>query len=145
MLAGLIQAESALHAITRDWRYDAAARAFVRLHRLLGEQLAEIGLRLGRLAARNRDLGAWHRTGPGDRMGASRAEMPVGALQTYMVADLLKRHETLVVSLKRGRAITGGRLADTETDELLATLALEHERDAFMLRALLWELENPAA
>lgn len=145
MLASLLHAESALFAITRDWRYDAAGRKFVRLHLLLDRQFVEIGVRLSRLAARSRDLGAWDRTGEGDSARPARAEMAGGALQTYMIAELLRLHEALVVRLKRGRSVTGGRSADTGTDQLLAALALEHERDAFMLRALLWEVENTAA
>lgn len=142
VLTSLIHAESALYAITREWRYDAAGRKFVRLHLLLDEQFSEIGVRLTRLAARSRDLGAWNCTGHGDIASASRATMAAGALQTYMIHELLRLHEMLVVSLKRGRAVTGGRFPDNETADLMAALAVDHEKDAFMLRALLWEIEN---
>ena len=142
MLTSLIHDESALYAITREWRYDAVGRKFVRLHLLLDEQFSEIGVRLTRLAARSRDLGAWNGTGHGDIASVPRAAMAAGALQTYIIRELLRYHETLVARLKRTRSVTGGRFADTETAELMAALAADHEKDAFMLRELLWEVEN---
>lgn len=145
MLTSLIHAESALYAITLAWRYDAAGRKFVRLQRLLDEQFSEIGIRLSRLAARSRELGAWHGTGQGDGGAAPQAAVANGALQSYMIRELLGLHEAMVARLKRTRCVTGGRSADHETAGLLAALAAEHEKDAFMLRALLGEVERVAA
>jgi DNA-binding ferritin-like protein len=145
MLAGLIHAESALYAITREWRYEAAGRKFVQLHLLLDEQFCEIGIRLARLAARSRELGAWNCTGHGDGAASPQAVAGGGALQTYMIRELLGHHENLAGRLRRTRSVTGGRFADNETAELMAALAAEHEKDAFMLRALLWEVGNIAA
>lgn len=142
MVTSLIHAESALYAITREWRHDAAGRKFSRLRLLLDEQLSEIGVRLTRLAARNRDLGSRDSTGHGDIASAPRTDMATGALQAFMIRELLKRHEMLVVMLKRGPGVTGGRFPDNETAGLMAALAADHEKDAFMLRALLWEIEN---
>lgn len=142
VVTSLIQAESALYAITREWRYDAAGRKFTRLHLLLDEQFSEIGVHLTQLAARARDLGAWNCTGHGDGVSAPPSAVPGGALQSYMIRELLGLHEALVVNLKRGPSITGGRFPDNETAELMAALAAAHEKDAFMLRALLWEIED---
>lgn len=145
MLTGLIHAESALYAITREWRYDAAGRRFLRLHLLLDEQFSEIGIRLTRLAARSRELGAWNCTGHGDGASVPQAAVAGGALETYMIRELLRHHENLITRLKRTRAVTGGRFADNETAQLMAALAADHETDASMLRKLLWEAEHIAA
>ena len=59
-----------------------------------------------------------------------------------MIRELLGRHETLATRLRRGSEETGKRFRDRGTTDLLADLAASHERDAFMLRALLWEVEN---
>jgi starvation-inducible DNA-binding protein len=145
MLARLIRDESALYAITRDWRYDAAGRKFVRLHLLLDEQFSEIGIRLTRLAARSRELGFWNSSGPGDRAAQPRGTVADGALQAYMTHQLLSRHEALLARLARVIAVIDRRFHDRETTELLADLIANHEKDAFMLRALLWEVQNTAA
>jgi DNA-binding ferritin-like protein len=145
MLTSLIHAESALYAITREWRYDAAGRRFLRLHLLLDEQFSEIGIRLTRLAARSRELGAWNCTGHGDGASVPQAAVAGGALETYMIRELLRHHENLITRLNRTRAVTGGRFADNETAQLMAALAADHETDASMLRKLLWEAEHIAA
>jgi starvation-inducible DNA-binding protein len=142
LLAGLLNDESALYAITREWRYDTVGRKFLRLHALLDEQFSEIGLRLTRLAARSRDLGSWTSTGHGERAAPPRAAVAVGALQAHMIRELLSRHEALIASLKRGSVLASGRFHDRETTDLLAEFTANHEKDAFMLRALLWEVEN---
>ncbi len=71
-LVGLSGDESALYAITRDWRYDASGRKFERLHRLLGEHCSDIGIRLIRLAARRRELGCGYTTDHGGRAAKRR-------------------------------------------------------------------------
>jgi DNA-binding ferritin-like protein len=117
----------------------------VRLHALLDEQFSEIGIRLTRLAARSRDLGAWHSTGSGERAAAAGERMASGALQAYIIRQLLDRHETLLTSLRRGTALVAGSVYGDKTFALLADLTAEHEKDAFMLRALLWEVQKTAA
>ena len=59
-----------------------------------------------------------------------------------MMRELLSLHETLIANLKRGGAVASERFHDRETTKLLADLTANHEKDAFMLRALLWEVEN---
>jgi len=85
---------------------------------------------------------AWNCTGRGYNLPQSSGLMVGGALQTYMIRELLALHGALVDSLKLGRAVTCGRFPDTKSAELMAALAGDHEKDAFMLRALLWEVEN---
>jgi starvation-inducible DNA-binding protein len=145
MLAGLINDETALYAITHEWRYDAAGRKFIRLHVLLDEQFSEIGTRLTRLAERSRELGAWNSTGHGDRAAQPRTVVASDALQIHVLRELLGLHEALIDGLKRGSALAGGQFYDHGTTDLLAGLAANHEKDAFMLRALLWEVQNPVA
>lgn len=142
MLTELLSDESALYAITRESRYLTAGRKFIRLHTLLDEQFSEIGIRLTQLAARSRDFGS--RQSTNHDAGARRPPAAVddGAGQAGMIRELLGRHETLATRLRRGSEETGKRFRDRGTTDLLADLAASHERDAFMLRALLWEVEN---
>lgn len=142
MLADLLNDESALYAITRDWRYNAAGRKFLRLHALLDEQFSEIGVRLTKLAARSRNLGSWNSTGQRDQPVPARATAPADPLEAHMIRELLGLHETLIGGLKRGSAAAVERFHDRVTADLLADLTAQHEKDAFMLRALLWEVEN---
>lgn len=133
--------ESALFAITRDWRYESAQRKFVRLHALLDEQFTEIGRRLVTLAACRRDLDLGVSPEPAATVPARPAPAD-RAPEEQRVRDLLARHEALLVRLREGQAMTAGYPTCHSTTELLATLIAEHEKDAFMLRALLWEVQN---
>jgi DNA-binding ferritin-like protein len=141
MLAGLINEEATLYAITREWRFDAAGRKFVRLHALLDEQFSEIGTRLTRLAARSRDLGSRNSAGHAGPAIRPKAIGEREALQIYMLRELLGLHGALIDHLKRGSSLASGH--DRQTTDLLADLTANHEKDAFMLRALLWEVQNP--
>lgn len=143
-LESLMSAESVLYAITREWRYDAASRGAKRLHALLDEQFTEIGVRLTQLAARSRALGGWNSTGHGDIASLPRAALAGGALEAYIIRELLTLHQDLIVRLQRTRSVTGGRSPDHETAELMAALALGHEADARALRSLLSEFEASA-
>lgn len=141
VLTELLNAESALYGITREWRYDTVGRKFLRLRALLDEQFSEIGVRLTRLAARSRDLGARNSTGQSER-SAARTKVADVALQAHMIRELLSLHEALIAGLKRGSSAASDQFHDRETNVLLADLTAEHEKDAFMLRALLWEVQN---
>ena len=145
LLRRLLADESALYAITREWRYDAMGRKFVRLHTLLDEQFSEIGVRLARLAARSRDLELHVSTGHGGSARCRRSALEDGALEAHIVRELLKLHEALLVHLQAGKTIAADHARENKTTGLLAELIASHEKDAFMLRALLWEVNNCAA
>lgn len=143
LFARLVVDESALYAITRDWRYDSAGRKFVRLHALLDEQFTEIGCRLVAVATRSRDLNQQVSTGHGAAVSSPRG--PEGdALEGHMIRELLGLHEALLVRLRDGKAVTAQVRFYRSTTELLTALIAEHEKDAFMLRALLWEVQSAA-
>ena len=143
-LAVLIGDESALYAITREWRYDTAGRRFLRLHALLDEQFSEMGSRLTRLAARSRELGDAPSAGAEPRATRPPPGLDGDPLQAHMIRELLGLHEAMIASLKRASVSVPRQLHDGETNGLLADLTANHEKDAFMLRALLWEVENTA-
>lgn len=143
LFARLVADESALYAITRDWRYDSAARKFLRLHALLDEQFTEIGRRLVAVAARSRDLNQQVLTGPGAAVSSPR-EPDGDAPEGHMIRELLGLHEALLVRLRDGQAATARLRSYQATTELLTGLIAEHEKDAFMLRALLWEVQSAA-
>lgn len=143
LFARLVVDESALYAVTRDWRYDSEGRRFVRLHALLDEQFTETGRRLIALAARSRDLNQQISAGHGTAVASPSG--PNGeALQGHMIRQLLGLHETLLIRLREGKAMTAELGRDSSTTEFLTGLIAEHEKDAFMLRALLWEVQNAA-
>jgi DNA-binding ferritin-like protein len=144
LFARLMADESALYSVTRDWRYDSAGRKFVRLHALLDEQFTEIGRRLVELAACSRDLDLNISTGHGD-VGPRRAEPDDGTLEVRMMRELLELHEGLLVHLRAGTTMTAALPRDGAIAKLLVALTADHEKDAFMLRALLWEVQNHAA
>lgn len=145
VLTLLVADESALYAITRDWRYDTAARKFVQLNALLDEQFAEIGVRLLKLAARHRALGLRISTGRRDCPKTSPTAVDDQVMEAHVTRGLLDLHSSLLVRLRAAKEMTAGHVHDPATTELLADLIAEHEKDAFMLRALLWEIQNRAA
>lgn len=145
ILARLLREESSLYMIVREWRFDAEGRKFLRLHALLNEQFSEIGLRLARLATHSRALG-----GRGLASQAEQASVPSipaagGALEPHMIRELLALHEAMSRSLRRAGATVADSFNDRATTDLLAELNATHEKDAFVLRALLWEVENISA
>ena len=66
-------------------------------------------------------------------------------LEVYVLREVLHLHEILIGSLQAGIRVIAGRFHDGKTTGLLAELTADHEKDAFMLRAMLWEVENRAA
>jgi DNA-binding ferritin-like protein len=145
MLAGLLNQESTLYGLTREWHYDARGGRDRRLQALLDAQFSELGLRLTQLAARSRELGFSSLAGHGQRTASPRAVVAAGVLEAHLLRELLGLHEALSVGLRRGSSVAQGQFHDRKTAALLAGLAARHEIDAFMLRALLWEVENVPA
>lgn len=145
LLTRLIQDESALYAITRDWRYNVESRKFTRLHALLAEQFTEIGVRLVRLAKHSRELRGDNSLGHPDRAPTAHPNIDDQALEGHVIAEVLGRHEAILVVLRRGKAQMADHRIHYGTSQLLADLIAGHEKDAFILRALLWEVENIAA
>jgi DNA-binding ferritin-like protein len=145
LLRRLLGDESALYAITREWRYDAAGRRFVRVHALLDEQFTEIGARLVKLAARSRALGCWVSTSQETGAEPRRVTVEGSHVAVHMVSELLNLHGALLKSLRVGQQNVAERFRDLETTHLLSELIADHEKDVFMLRALLWEVQNTAA
>lgn len=143
LLADLLRDESVLYALTRDWRYDTAVRKILGLHALLNEQFTEIGLRLVKLAARSRALGLRVSMGHQDR-SSSHISGNEDELQARLMGELLERHEALLLRMRPAKTMTNNLLQDPITTELLADLIAKHEKDAFMLRALLREVQNTA-
>lgn len=139
----LVTDEAALYALTHDWRHDSAGRKFVRLHALLDEQFTEIGRRLVKLASCSRDLNLPVSTGHGAAVSSHPAPDD-GALEAQRILELLGLHEALLVRLHDGKATTAAHRFYRPANELLTSLIAEHEKDAFMLRALLWEVQNNA-
>jgi len=70
------------------------------------------------------------------RVTVAQDPMPARAIR-----ELLRLHEALIASLNRGN-LASQQSHDRKTTNLLADLTANHEKDAFMLRALLWEVEN---
>lgn len=142
LLAHVLSDESALYATTRVWRHAVAGRKFTRLRALLDEQFGEIGIRLVQLSGRSREL-ALHSTVHAAAR-PPRAAMAAGTLEVHIMRELLDQHGALLVRLEAGRA-RAEHFHDRKTADLLADLIANHQKDAFMLRALLWEVQNTAA
>jgi DNA-binding ferritin-like protein len=105
LLGRLLRDESVLYAITRQWRYDARGRKFFRLHALLDEQFAEIGVRLVKLAARIPAPGPRASAGHLERIRPIRPLINDGALESHMLRELLALHEAMLVHLQSGKTM----------------------------------------
>jgi DNA-binding ferritin-like protein len=140
LLTDLIQHEAALYAVTRDWRFDAASRKFVRLHTLLDEQFTAIGERLVSLSRHSRERGGGNSMGHADRVPTVRAGP--SELQAQIFGELLAKHQSVLAALRDGTAQMAKDFSANATTELLADLTAHHEKDASMLRALLREVKK---
>lgn len=144
LLARILREESALYAITREWRYNTAALKFLRLHALLDAQFSDIGIRLTQISGRCLALNGWTATSPGERGPDLGTPAPEQELEAHILRHLLGLHDAMVTRLRSGSALIEERFHDRPTVALLADLGANHERDAFMLRALLWEVQHEA-
>jgi DNA-binding ferritin-like protein len=140
LLTDLIQQEASLYAVTRDWRFDAASRKFVQLHKLLDEQFTAIGERLVRLSKHSRERGGGNSMGHADRVPTARGAP--GELQAQIFGELLAKHQSVLAVLHGGTAQMAKQSSAQATTELLADLTAHHEKDASMLRALLREVKK---
>jgi hypothetical protein len=135
-MAGIIAEESELFAITRDWSYEAFRRRFVQLYALLEELLREIGVCMTWILACVANPEAHP---PEDAIPPRKSAVTVDALQVDIARLLLRRHEDLIARLKSTNSASNTGHNDRTRRMVLADLTAERQKDAFLLRALLWE------
>jgi len=137
----LLAQENMIFTVMQDHRFNPTERTFARLRSSLGDQFQEQGARLAHISRRTRALGKRAHTGWADFMAHRPTREPTAAVDGDVVRELIKLHEEIVAKLQAGITLSTEGFGDGETANVLADLVAEHEKDAFMLRALLWEDE----
>jgi DNA-binding ferritin-like protein len=134
-------------AARRDLRHrlrSEAMETFAALHALIDAQLLHIDERLGELARVDRCLEDGSAVAGSARVLAKRAaDGRYEVRESAIVAELADLHGALAAFLDLASDACRDDFGDAMTADVLRDLAQHHEKDALVLRALLWEENRP--
>lgn len=145
MLNTLLADESVLGAKTRNCHWNVTGPHFHDLHKLFESQYDKLDEIMDDVAERARALDG-HAIGTlSEFLGLARLKEQPGkypnALQ--MTTELLAGHEAVIRQLRADVDACGEKLGDAGTTDFLTGLMEQHEKMAWMLRAVLEE-KNPS-
>lgn len=139
LLASMQRDATALQDNSPASRVDDITREFASLHAVLDGQCARIGERLALLATHSRNFGSAH----GHVLAVRRADGSYDVRESEIMSEIADSHLALSMSLRAAATVFGTHLGEVETAAMLCALAEHHQKDASVLRALLWE-EKPS-
>lgn len=128
-----------LYTKTRKFHWNVSGNSFMELHKLFEKQYKSIEASIDEIAERINKLG--FKT-PGTLAefieNASIQESPGKyPAQKEMISELLKDHESIIISLRKYIAECDEKLGDIGTADFLTDLIREHETIAWTLRRYL--------
>ena len=140
LLNQLVADETVLYQRLRNYHWNVTGPAFHSLHEMFEEQYTEIADRIDDLAERVRALGQ-KAVGTLDELVklSSLKEKP-GDYPAWekMVAQLVADHEQIIQTIRR--EVSGdfqANYGDAGTEDLIVGMMESHEKNAWMLRAIL--------
>lgn len=138
--------EFVLYTKVRNFHWNVVGRQFHELHRFFDEQYQELNLVVDEVAERARSLGG---TAFGSLVEFLRRTRLTETIEhdlssTQMVALLLNDHETMVRNLRDDAGTCDEKYKDAGTNDFLIGLLKQHEKTAWMLRALLMRTTEEA-
>lgn len=139
LLKTLLADEYVLYTKTRNYHWNVKGPLFHDLHKFYEGQYEQIDGTIDDVAERIRALGG---TAPGSLAEmlalATLKETPGGGLTAQeMTGSLLADHEQVIVFLRGALEAAASRHGDAGTSDFLTGLMEEHEKMAWMLRAML--------
>ena len=139
-LQRLLADEIALYLKTRNFHWNVEGPEFYQLHKLFEAQYTQLDEAMDEVAERIRALGGYAAGSMQEFMALTRIPEVTGAHRpdpdARMEFLLLRDHEQLVVEL-RTLIDTFAEWGDAGTQDFVTKLLQEHEKAAWMLRALL--------
>jgi len=139
ILTATLADEYLLYTKTRNYHWNVVGPQFNDLHKLFETQYEALDDIMDDVAERSRSLGG-HAIGTLAELAqhARLKENPGQYPDSHtMVRHLLADHEALVASLRRDLAIAQDQHGDAGTADFLTGLMEKHEKNAWMLRAIL--------
>lgn len=140
-LNALLADEFVLGARTRNYHWNVTGPHFYDLHKLFGSQYEALDETMDEMAERARTLGGRAVGTLSEFLKLARLKEQPGKYPTasQMTAQLLAGHEALIRQLRRDVEFCGGKLGDAGTADFLTGVMEQHEKMAWMLRAILDE------
>ncbi|HET9870847.1 MAG TPA: DNA starvation/stationary phase protection protein [bacterium] len=138
LLNTLLSDEVALYVKTRNFHWNVAGPHFNDLHKFFEGQYEALDEILDDVAERARALGvpaygSFTEFSRATRLKENPSSRPLSAPE--MVRQLLADHEAVIRNLRRDHEVPA-KLGDAGTDDFLVGLIEEHEKMAWMLRAM---------
>lgn len=141
ILNALLADEFILGAGTRNCHWNVTGPHFHDLHKLFASQYAALDEIMDDVAERARALGG-HAVGTLSEFSAlARLKEQPGRYPdaSQMTAELLTGHEAMIRQLRADVVVCGEKLSDAGTTDFLTGVMEQHEKMAWMLRAVLEE------
>jgi starvation-inducible DNA-binding protein len=141
VLNALLADEYLLYTKTRNYHWNIRGSQFNDLHRLFEKQYEELEEVVDEVAERARSLGHWALGSMTEFLQQARLKEAPGQYPEArdMIANLLADHEALVRQLRGDLVPCLDQYGDAGTNDFLTGLMRQHEKTAWMLRALLEE------
>jgi starvation-inducible DNA-binding protein len=130
--------EYVIYTAAHDFHWNITGPQFRTLHAMFDELYEESHARLDSIAERARAIGSWARGNWAELTRAARLSSEPGAAMPAeeMIAAMLALHEDAARQL-RVDIETCERLQDAGTTDFLTGVLEEHEKSAWMLRAMM--------
>lgn len=141
ILNALLADEFVLGARTRNCHWNVTGPHFHDLHKLFGSQYEALDETMDDVAERARSLGG-HAVGTlAEFLKLARLKEQPGNYPnaSKMTAELLAGHEAVIRQLRTDVVACGDKIGDAGTADFLTGLMEQHEKMAWMLRAVLEE------
>jgi len=139
LLTGILADAVLLYTKTRKFHWNVSGNSFMELHKLFEDHYTKLESAIDEIAERINKLG--FKT-PGTMRefldAASLKETPGKyPAQTDMIKELLKDHESVIITLRKAIDDCDGQFEDKGTADFLTGLMQEHETLAWTLRRYL--------
>lgn len=139
LLRSLLADEYVLYTKTRNFHWNVTGPRFHDLHKFFEGQYDSIDDTIDEVAERIRSLGGVSPGSMAEFLATARLSENKGELTSadLMVERLLADHEAVIRSLREDLKRANDEFGDAGTSDFLTGLMEEHEKMAWMLRALL--------
>lgn len=139
LLASVLADEYVLYTKTRNFHWNVTGSRFQDLHKFFESQYEAIDETIDEVAERIRALGESSPGSLAEFLSATRLKEAAGKPlpADEMLSALLADHESLAKSLRKDIDRCGDEFKDVGTQDFLAGLLEQHEKQAWMLRSFL--------
>jgi starvation-inducible DNA-binding protein len=136
LLKPLLADEYVLYTKTRNYHWNVTGPHFHDLHKFFESQYEALDESIDEIAEWIRSLGERSPGSLKEFLGTARLREASAVKATAMIEDLLADHETVIRQLREDVKAAGDKFAAADVSDFLTGLLEEHEKMAWMLRAM---------